>query len=50
MKRLTVWVLVMLVAFTSQGAWADDFTLHAGVMFGDSIDEIKQKESEEPFE
>ena len=50
MKRLGCLFLVMILAATTASALAEQFTLHSGVMFGMTKDEVQQIEKDAGFD
>lgn len=50
MKRLGCLFLVMILVATTASALAEQFTLHSGVMFGMTKDEVRQVEKDAGFD
>jgi len=44
MKKIICLVISLIVVFSSISALAEEFTLHSGVKFGMTMDEVKEKE------
>ena len=45
MKKIVSLLLILIIACTSLLASAEEFTIHAGTKFGDTIDEVLEKET-----
>lgn len=45
MKKIMILLLVTMLFFTCQHVFAEDFTLRNGIVFGDSFEKVKEKET-----
>ena len=50
MKKILAFIIAIIMVCSIASAMAEDFTIHAGTKFGDTIDEVKEKETLRFFE